>query len=93
MNMMKCKSAKGGVTLRNAISYGASFVFPLFTKMMENPKKVCIEHLDQLIAAGLDIWTRLDRRKRPIYEIYLSGLGTMRSSLVMLCLQHPTLLW
>lgn len=39
MNMMKCKSAKGGVTLRDAISYGASFVFPLFTKMMENPKK------------------------------------------------------
>lgn len=48
------------------------FLFSL--KWWRTPKKVCIEHLDQLIAAGPDIWTRLDRRKRPIYVIYLSGL-------------------
>lgn len=55
-------------------SLGASFVFPLFTKILENPKKVCVEHLDQLIAAEPDIWTRPDQRKRPISVIYLSSL-------------------
>lgn len=48
--------------------------------MMENPKKkVCVEHLDQLIAAGPDIWTRPDQRKRPISVIYLSSLIFSRS--------------
>lgn len=58
--------------LRNAISYGSSFVF-----LLQNDgesQKVCIEHLDQLTAAVPDIWTRPDQRKRPIAVINLSCL-------------------
>lgn len=42
VNLMKNTSAKWDMILRNAVSYGASFVFPLVTEVMETPKKVCI---------------------------------------------------
>lgn len=58
------KPHREDMIVRNAISCDASLFF----------QKVCVEHLDQLRAAGSDIWTRPGQRKKPIYVIYLSGL-------------------
>lgn len=52
----------------------APLLFFLFSLRWWRIQNVCVEHLDQLTAAGPHIWTRPDQRKRPIPVIYLSSL-------------------
>lgn len=55
----------------NCHHMGCLFFICLFSRGSWSIQNVCIEHLDQLTAAGPDIWTRPDQRKRPISVIYL----------------------